>query len=121
MELKNSLNMGMETLIIPHIEKIQSFMHKEGLEVPAVPPRKNLDIIGKQIEPNTYIQDDGIVNSIREIYKFGLTLYMRGLSESTRDDIRQLVWQILSDDYKGYDAMVKMDRKNNWLISPPTI
>lgn len=120
-DLKNSLNLGIEMLIIPHIEKIQSFMHKEGLEVPAVPPRKNLDIIGKQTEPNTYIQDDEIANTIREIYKFGLSLDMRGLSESSRDDVREFIWGILSDDYKGYDAMVKLHRKKNWLVPPPTV
>lgn len=120
-DLKNSLNLGIEMLIIPHIEKIQNFMHKEGLEVPSVPPRKNLDIIGKQMEPNTYIQDDEIANNIREIYKFGLSLDMRGLSESSRDDVRELIWGILSDDYKGYDAMVKLHRKKNWLVPPPTV
>lgn len=120
-DLKKSLNLGVEMLIIPHIEKIQKFMHNEGLEVPTVPQRKNLDIVGKQMEPNTYIQDDEIANSIREIYKFGLSLDMKGLTESTRDDIRSLIWDILSDDQRGFDAMIKLHRRKNRLIPPPTI
>lgn len=35
--LKISLNIGIETLIKPHIKKIQDFLHKEGLEKPAIP------------------------------------------------------------------------------------
>ena len=120
-DLKNSLSAGVEMLIIPHIEKIQKFLHKEGLEVPTVPQRKNLDIVGKQVEPNTYIEDYEIANTIREIYRLGLSLDMSALSAATRDDVRELIWEILSDDYKGFDAMIKLHRKNKWLIPPPTI
>lgn len=120
-ELKNSLNLGIEMLIIPHIEKIQKLLHKEGLEVPAVPQRKNLDVVGKGIEPNTLIEDDEIANDIREIYRLGLTLDMRALSGAIRDDVRELIWDILSDDYKGFDAMIKLHSKKNWLIPPPTV
>ncbi|MCL6477942.1 MAG: DUF3231 family protein [Peptococcaceae bacterium] len=120
-DLKKSLSAGVEMLIVPHLEKIQKFLHKEGLEVPAVPPRKNLDIIGKQIEPNTFIEDDEIANDIREIYRYGLYLNMKALSASTRDDVRELVWGILVDDYKGFDAMIKLHRKKKWLVLPPTI
>jgi len=120
-DLKDSLSGGVEMLIVPHIEKIQKFLHQYGLEVPTVPQRKNLDIVGKQIEPNTYIQDDEIANSIREIYRFGLELDMRGLMSSTRDDVRSLIWDILTDDYKGFDEMIKLHRKKNWLIPPPTV
>ena len=120
-DLKNSLNLGVEMLVIPHIEKIQKLLNKEGLEAPAVPQRKNLDVVGKQIEPNTLIQDDEIANDIREIYKYGLVLDMRGLSESLRDDVREIIWEILSDDYKGFDAMIKLHRKKNWLIPYPTV
>lgn len=120
-DLKNSLNTGIEMLIIPHIEKIQKFMHKEGLEAPTVPQRKNLDITGKKIEPNSLIEDDEIANNIREIYRFGLILDMRGLSDASRDDVRDIAWEILSEDYRGFDAMIKMHRKKNWLILPHTI
>ena len=120
-ELKDSLNTGIEMLIIPHIEKIQRFMHKEGLQVPSVPQRKNLDIIGKKIEPNTIIEDDEIANNIREIYRFGLSLDLRGLAGSMRDDVRKLIHSILNDDINGFDAMIKLHRKKNWLIPPGTI
>ena len=120
-DLIKSLNQGVELLIVPHIEKIQKFLHAEGLEVPTVPQRKNLDVVGKKIEPNTLIEDDEIANSIREMYRFGLTLNMRGMSDSTRDDVRRLIWQILSEDYRGFDAMLKLHRRKNWLIPPPTV
>ncbi|MCG8400678.1 MAG: DUF3231 family protein [Firmicutes bacterium] len=120
-DLIKSLNQGVELLIVPHIEKIQKLMHVEGLEVPTVPQRKNLDVVGKNIEPNTLIQDDEIANNIREVYRFGLTLGMRGVTDSTRDDVRELIWQILSEDCRGFDAMIKLHRQKNWLIPPPTV
>ena len=120
-DLKAQLELGVESLIIPHIEKIQAFLHSEGLEVPSVPQRKNLDVIGKDMEPNTFIQDDEIANSLREIYRLGLNLDMKSLTDATNEDVRGLIWKILSDDYKGFDSMLKLHQKKNWLIAPPTV
>lgn len=120
-DLKAQLELGIESLIIPHIEKIQGFLHSEGLEVPSVPQRKNLDVVGKKMEPNSYIQDDEIANTLREIYRLGLNLDMKALTDATREDVRGLIWVILTDDYKGFDSMLKLHQKKNWLIAPPTI
>ena len=98
-------------IIVPHIEKIQGALHSEGAEAPSVPQRKNLDIIGKKIEPNTYIQDDEIANSLREILRLGLNLDMKALTDATREDVRRLVWEILSDDYKGLNNLIKLQEK----------
>ncbi len=120
-DLKAQLEFGVESLIISPIEKIQGFLHSEGLEVPSVPQRKNLDVIGKSMEPNTFIQDDEIANSLIEIYKLGLSLDMKSLTDATREDVRILIWEILIDNYKGFDSMLKLHQKKNWLITPPTI
>lgn len=120
-DLKAQLELGVEALIVPHIEKIQKFLHTEGLEVPSVPQRKNLDVIGKNIEPNSFIQDDEIANSSREIYRLGLSLDMKALTDATREDVRGLIWTILNDDYKAFDTMLKFHQKKNWLIAPPTV
>jgi hypothetical protein len=120
-ELKKSLNMGLEMLIVPHIERIQKFMHSQGLNAPSVPPRKNLDIVGKKIEPNSLIEDDEIANNIREVYRRGLALDMQALVSSIRDDVREVIWDILQEDYRGFDAMIKLHRKKNWLIPPQTV
>lgn len=120
-DLKDLLNNGIEFLIVRHIEKIQGLLHAEGLKVPAVPPRKNLDIFGQQIEPNTCIEDDEIANTLHEIYRLGLPLESNALIGATRDDVRNLIWEVFSDDYRGFDKMIKLFRKKNWLISPPTV
>lgn len=120
-DLKVQLELAVEDIIIPHIEKIQKLLHSEGLEVPSVPQRKNLDVIGKNIEPNSFIQDDEIANTSREIYRLGLNLNVKSLSDATNQNVRDLIWTILTDDYKGFDAMLKLHQKKNWLIAPPTI
>ncbi|HBV95964.1 MAG: hypothetical protein JL50_04935 [Peptococcaceae bacterium BICA1-7] len=120
-ELKNSLNIGIEMLIKPHIKKIQEFLHKEGLEEPAIPQRKNINMIEKQITPNSIIEDDEIANEIREVFRYGLVLDTRGLVGCIRDDIRKLVFDIFSDDFKGYEAMIMLHRKKNWLVMTPTV
>lgn len=120
-ELKKSLNLGIELLIVPHIEKIQQYLHKEGLEVPTVPQRKNLDIIGKNTEPNSFIEDDEIANSLKEIYRLGLSLEMQSLTFAISDDVSQLIWDIINADYKGYRTILKMFKSKNWVIQPPTV
>lgn len=120
-ELKKSLNAGLELLIVPHIEKIQQFLHKEGLEVPAVPQRKNLDIVGKEIEPNTLIEDDEIANTLKEIFRLGLTLDMQALSYAVRDDVSKILWDITNDDYKAFRTIMKMYSTKNWSVEPPTV
>lgn len=120
-DLKVQLELGVESIIVPHIEKIQKFLHSEGLEVPSVPQRKNLDVIGKNIEPNSFIQDDEIANTCREIYRLGLNLDMKALTDATREDVRDIIWKILNDDYKAFDIMIKFHEKRNWLIAPPTV
>lgn len=120
-DLKTQLELGVESFIIPHVEKIQRFLHSEGLETPSVPQRKNLDILGKNIEPNSYIQDYEIANTLREIYRLGLALDMKSLSDSTREDVRELIWEILTDDYKSFDSTLKLHARKNWLIAPPTV
>lgn len=120
-ELKQSLSAGLELLIVPHIEKIQQFLHKEGLEVPAVPQRKNLDIVGKEMEPNTMIEDDEIANTLREIFRLGLILDMQSLSFAVRDDVSQLLWNIVSEDYKGFRTVLKIYTGKNWTVHPATV
>ncbi len=120
-ELKKSLNLGIELLIVPHIEKIQQYLHKEGLGVPSVPQRKNLDIIGKNTEPNSFIEDDEIANSLKEIYRLGLSLEMQSLSFAVSDDVSQLIWDIINADYKGYRTILKMFKSKNWVVQPPTV
>ena len=120
-ELKKSLNLGIELIIVPHIEKIQQYLHKEGLEVPTVPQRKNLDIIGKNTEPNSFIEDDEIANSLKEIYRLGLSLDMQSLTFAVSDDVSQLIWDIINADYKGYRTILKMFKSKNWVVQPPTV
>jgi len=120
-ELKKALNFGVEMLIIPHIEKIQKFMHKEGLEVPAVPTRTNLDIISKKFEPNSLIKDLEIARCARETYIRGLELDMHGYLNSAREDVRNLIWGILCDDNKGFEAMMKLIKSKNWLATTATV
>jgi len=120
-ELKKSLSEGLEFLIVPHIEKIQQFLHREGLEAPAVPQRKNLDIVGKEIEPNTLIEDDEIANTLKEIFRLGLTLDMQSLSFAVRDDVSKLMWDIVNDDYKGFRTVLKMYTTKNWTVAPATV
>lgn len=67
------------------------------------------------------MQNDEIANSLREIYRLGLNLDMKSLTDASREDVRGLIRNILSDDYKSFDSMLKLHQKKNWLIVPPTI
>lgn len=93
------------------------------MENRAIPQRKNLDIIGKEkeTESNSIIEDDEIANEIREVFRYGLILDARGLVSCIRDDVRELVFDIFSDDYTAFAATIKLHRKKNWLVPPPTV
>lgn len=107
-------------VIIPHVEKIQGFLLKEGVrDVPQIVARMNLD--KAKFEPNGLLKDQQIASFTREIFRFGLILDIRGVTESTRDDVRSFATDIFNDDNRSFDGLIKLMAKKNWLIPPPTI
>ena len=83
--------------------------------------RKNLDIVGKSVEPNTIIQDDEIGNTLKEVFRLGLVLDMQSLSIAINEDVSYMIWDILDADYKGYREMIKLCKTKNWLTMIPTV
>jgi len=118
-ELKQSLNLGVEMVIIPHVERIQKFINSEELEVPAIPPRQNLD--KRKTEPNTLINDNEIAQIIRENIRYGLLLDIRAFAYSFRHDVRNLINDILNDDIKTYHQTIELHSSKNWLMPPGTV
>jgi hypothetical protein len=120
-DLKDAINKGVENIILPHLEKIKKIMYAYGAEAPAVPQRKNLDTIAKNIEPNSYINDIEIAHDLREVFRYGLELDLKAAVDSTKDDAVKLAWNILEDDFKAFTTMVKLFNKKNWSTPPPSI
>lgn len=119
-DLKTTINKGIESLIIPHIEKIQNFLKKEGLEAPQMPNRRLKGIDSKAYPKSRILKDADIANGIRSVYRFGINLDMRLLTYGTRSDINEMAKDIMIDDMEEYINTTKLFYTKNWLLKTPT-
>ena len=65
--------------------------------------------------------DEEIARAIRESLRFGVDICARGLSETTRKDARNLIWEILNDDHKSLMLITDLKKRKNWLFITPTV
>jgi hypothetical protein len=66
------------------------------------------------------IEDNEIANTLKEIFRPGLTLDMQSLSFAVRDDVSKLLRDIVNDDYKWFRTVLKMYKRKHWTVGPPT-
>lgn len=95
-------------MTLPGIKNLQDFLEKEGLTYPPIAPRKKLD-------------DEQIARSLREILRLSLYLDFHSLMEITREDAKKIVWDIVVQDKKAFDAVIDLKRKKGWLLNPPNV
>lgn len=107
-QLKLAIEMGIESNVIPHIEKIQKFMKEHNLAYPPTPPRGSID-------------DEQIGRAIKEILRLGLNHEIHAFMSTSRNNERDLFWSILSDDRKDFDKIIDLNRKKGWLLNPPNL
>ncbi len=107
-ELKEFISNGIERVAMPNIERIQEMMKKEGLTYPPMPQRKTLG-------------DQQIAMAIREILRLAIDLDYRGFMETTRKDVRNLLWDVITDDKAAFDKIIELKARKNWLLNPPNV
>lgn len=121
LELKRFIKDVTDKITLPHVLKIQKFFQKEGLTAPQVPQRKNLENILGHIEPNVFINDEQIARVLREMLRFGTDVGSRGLIEATRKDVRDLIWEIFTDDNNITNELLMLKERKNWVLKPPSV
>lgn len=119
-DLKNAINMGIDTLIIPHIEKLRNFLIKEGLEAPPMPARRLKGSNTEAYPKSGLLKDNDVANGIRSVLRFGINLDMRLITYGTRADISQMAKDILIGDVDAYISTTKLFYTKNWLLMTPT-
>jgi hypothetical protein len=107
-DLRNIIKTGIEKIAVPHIERIQDFLKKQGLSYPSMPDRGRLD-------------NQKIALAIMEILRLVLALEHYGFSAVTREDACELVWDIHKDDKKAFDEIIKLNTQKGWLMNPPDV
>lgn len=107
-ELKHLLQLGINTMVIPHVEKIQKFLKERGLTYPPLPERCSLS-------------DQEIARAIKEIIRLGLTHDMHAFMSTSRNDERNLLKNIMIDDEKAFHKIISISRNKGWLLDPPNI
>ncbi|OAT81322.1 hypothetical protein A6M21_00560 [Desulfotomaculum copahuensis] len=119
--LRTLIDTGIKKIVIPHIEKIQQLLHREGIEEPNVHRRSNLSLIGRDTGTAKFIQDDEIAISIRETIRLSLLQEYFGMVNSTRSDIMDLCTLIYMEDYGAYRSLIELAKKRGWLILSPAM
>lgn len=107
-ELKVLIEAGIEMNAIPHVEKLQKFMKDHDLTYPPLPSRNAID-------------DQQIGRAIKEILRLSLNHEIHAFMSTTRDNERDLFWDIMSDDRKAFDKIIDLNRKKGWLLNPPNL
>ncbi len=120
-DLKKVLNMGIDNLIIPHIERIRNFLLKEGLEAPNMPDRKLKGDDTLAYSTSNILNDTDIANALREVFRLGLNLEIQGITKGTRADINYLIKDILNEDIDGYINLLKLSYEKNWILTTPPL
>ena len=120
-ELKLLIEMGIKKQVVPHTEKIIKKLHQEGLDVPYIIGRTELDLYGKNTGERTFLRDNEIAQSLREVMRLAIFLSLRGIVEAKRDDVLDLLWNILSDDFAGFRQLIALQKRKNWLFKPPSL
>lgn len=120
-ELKLLIEMGIKKVAVPHIESINKLLHKEGLEIPSMLGRTSLEKIGKNTGNTNFLKDHEIAVSLREIIRLALFLSIRGLENAYRDDVLNLIWDILQDDFQGFKQVIALQKGKNWLLPTPGV
>ena len=120
-ELKLLISLSIKNVTVPHIKRIQKILHSEGAQIPYIQERTNLDIIGKDTGPIKFVEDNQIAESLREIVRLAVTLVTRGIIDSVRDDVLDLLWDIMEDDFKAFKGLFRLQRQKNWILSTPVL
>ena len=121
-ELKDLVEDGIKFVLSDHINKIQKLLKDKGYDFPSGSDwHRKLDENAPFVIPNTMIDDEGIAMSLREIIRLTLSIEAEGLRNTTDEDIRALLLDILEDDNRGYSAVLALQRKKDWKDFPPTI
>jgi hypothetical protein len=107
-ELKRLIQEGIELNAIPHVEKLQRFLKDHDLTYPPLPARRAID-------------DQQIGRAIKEILRLSLNHEMHAFMSTTRDNERDLFWNMMDDDKKAFDRIIDLDRKKGWLLNPPNL
>jgi hypothetical protein len=121
-ELKDLVEDGINFILNRHVDKIQKLLKGKGYDFPRGQNwERKMDENTPFAIPSTMIDDEGIAMSLREIIRLTLSIEAEGLRNTTDDDIRALLTDILEDDNRAYSALLALQRKKNWKDFPPTV
>jgi len=78
-DLKKAINIGINEIALPHIEKIRNFLMKQGLPAPNMPDRRLKENNTDSYQKSNILTDADIANALREVYRLGLNLEIQGI------------------------------------------
>ncbi|MFX4261538.1 DUF3231 family protein [Pelotomaculum propionicicum] len=120
-ELKKALESAAKKTVIPHIKKINLMLHEEEFEIPSMFGRTSLDLNVRDTGDLYFLKDYDIAVNMREHLRTVLFLDFEAIMDSVRSDAMDLLWDIFSEDLQGLRDIIEIQKKKNWLLSPPAV
>lgn len=119
-DLKEVLQAGVK-VVISQLKKITGVMHKEGLEIPSIPGRTSYDTIGRDTGKLNWLKDREIAVMVWEQLRLAILVDYTAIIDTVRSDLLDFVWDILSEDFQRYKQTLELQKRKNWLLSPPSV
>lgn len=109
------INTGIDKLIKPHINKIESVMNQYKIPLPSRPPDK-VNLLS-QIEA---IRDESMYKIIFALTQTALNLHIKAINMCVNDPIRHMFMEFLKNELKSLDNLVKFGKQKNWNRNAPS-
>lgn len=120
-ELKLLIDLGINKLALPNIQRIFTMLQEDGLKVPSMPGRTYPQPTGKNTSKVKFLLDSEIAVSLKEILRLAAYLNLRGIEVSYRDDVLDLFWSVFQADFNAFRSITGLQKSKNWQIQSPGV
>jgi uncharacterized protein YbaP (TraB family) len=121
-ELKDLVKNGIDFVLAKHVNKIQKVLKGMGYEFPTEQNwKRKLNDDSPFVLSSLIIDDEEIAMSLREIIRLTLSLEAEAIRNTSDEDIKNLLVNMLDDDNTAYSAVLALQRKRNWKDFPPAL
>lgn len=119
-ELTKVAEKGLQNVILPHLEEIETVLKKEGFTVPPRPVRRLSQGPSGQVG-QIILNDDEVLAVIVSAGQIAIQAHMRGYCSAVREDIRKHFKNFLSSEIDQFEAIMKLSSERNTLENPPVV
>jgi hypothetical protein len=119
-QLNNLISWGLKEIVMFEMEKLETVLKKEGINVPPRPAVRTNQYAAGQIN-KIRAGDDETLGALTIAFQSAVNMHARALSASLRDDIIDLFEGFLYKELEGYDKTIALSKSRLTLDNPPAV